>query len=468
MEPVRSWFDLNRMIVLFVYGQVFFVLGLVIFWQSRRHSRLDLARSLGWLGAFGLIHGIHEWGIIFIPIQATYLSPAWIDVLLMAQVFLLALSYFCLFQFGTVLLSSLVPRLRWTQTIPGVLLLIWTTAFLWVSQVSLWPPKQLVLYANVWARYLLGFYGALVAAYALWRQAHLSVQVPGYQRIARNFEVASVGLLAYALLAGLLGPPAPFFPADTINGQTMVDLLGIPVEVLRSTAGMVLVIAIVRGLLVFDVEVDRRIEDMELAQILIAERQRISRELHDGAIQTVYTAGLIAESVRKRMKDEDPLAPRVNRVVLALQQAVRDLRQFIVALEPTIEGANLALELRKLAEDPYLQSLAEVTVTVLLNDSESLSPARSAHVVAIMNEALSNIARHAQARHVWINAKRDNGQLNLAVADDGVGFAPGEDQIGFGLRNMRDRARILGGSLLVEPQEPRGTVVRLTVPWEDL
>ena len=429
------------------------MLGLAIFWQSRRHSRLDLARSLGWLGAFGLIHGIHEWGSIFIPIQATYLSPAWVDVLLMAQVFLLALSFFCLFQFGTVLLSSLVPRLRWTQTVPGALLLIWMTAFLWESQVSLWAPKQLVLYANVWARYLLGFPGALVAALALWKQAHLSVQVPGYQRIARNFEIASIGLLAYAVLTGLLGPAAPFFPANTVNAQTVVNLLGIPVEVLRSTAGLVLLIAIVRGLLVFDVEVDRQIEEMELAQILITERQRISRELHDGAIQTVYTAGLIVESVRKRMQDEDPLAPRIDRVVLALQQAVRDLRQFIVALEPASEGANLVIELRKLAEDPYLQSLAEVNIAVLLDDGELLSPARSAHVIAIVNEALSNVARHAQARHVWITAERHNGYLNLAVIDDGVGFSPGDEPAGFGLRNMRDRARMLGGTLLIDPRE---------------
>ncbi|MCB0203584.1 MAG: hypothetical protein KDH89_02045 [Anaerolineae bacterium] len=465
---MRNWFELNRTIVLFIYGQVFFVLGLAIFWQSRRHSRLDLARSLGWLGAFGLIHGLHEWGIIFIPLQAAYLSPAWVDVLLMAQVFLLAFSFFCLFQFGVVLLSSLVPRLRWTIAVPGLLLLGWTTVFLWESQVSLWPPKQLVLYANIWARYLLGFTGALVAALALWRQAHLPVQVPGYQRIGRNFEVASISLFVYAVLTGLLGPAAVFFPANTLNAQLIVAMLGIPVEVLRSTAGLVLLIAIVRGLLVFDVEVDRRIEDMELAQILTAERQRISRELHDGAIQTVYSAGLIAESVRKRMQEEDPLAPRVDRVVVALQQAVRDLRQFIIELEPAATASDLEVELHRLANDPYLQSLAEVSVAVTLDDNESLSPARTAHVVAIMNEALNNVARHAQARHVWITARQHNGHLKLAVADDGVGFSHRDYQTGFGLRNMRDRARILGGSLLIEPREPRGTIVQIAVPWEDM
>jgi hypothetical protein len=60
MDIWRDFFALNQTIILFIYGQVFFVLGLAITWQSRRHSRLDLARSLGWLGAFGLAHGLHE------------------------------------------------------------------------------------------------------------------------------------------------------------------------------------------------------------------------------------------------------------------------------------------------------------------------------------------------------------------------------------------------------------------------
>ena len=185
----RYWFvDRDRPSYLFIYGQVFFVLGLAIFWQSRRHSRLDLARSLVWLGLFGLIHGIHEWGNHLHSNPGDLSEPGLGRCPVDGAGVLLALSYFCLFQFGTVLLSSLAPNLRWTQTVPGVLLLLWMTAFLWESQVSLWMPERLVLYANVWARYMLGFPGALVAALALWQQARLRVQVPGYQRIARNFR----------------------------------------------------------------------------------------------------------------------------------------------------------------------------------------------------------------------------------------------------------------------------------------
>jgi signal transduction histidine kinase len=465
MSPWEEFFVLNRTIVLFVYGQVFFVLGLAITWQSRRHSRLDLARSLGWLGAFGLAHGLHEWGDIFIPIQAEYLSHAWTETLLLLQVCLLAFSFACLFQFGAEALYPLHPRLRLIQVLPAGLLILWTISFLWTSQVLRWDATQVVVYANVWARYLLGFAGALVAALGLREQTRKRIQAQEFSHIARTFQVASLALVAYAVFAGLFVPPAPFFPANLINAETLVNVSGIPPQVLRSLAGLVLVISVVRGLEIFDVEVDRRIEEMEQAQILLTERERISRELHDGAIQTVYTAGLLAESIRKKM-DDGPLATRLDRVISALHHAIADLRQFVAELEPDAPRESLEKGLRRLTEDPHLQSLIDVEVIIACDDNRSFSPARTTHVLAIANEALSNVVRHAHARHVWLTAQRHNGQLEVTVADDGVGLAD-EEKAGFGLRNMRDRARLLGGTLHIQPRSPRGTQVVLHVPWDD-
>ncbi len=466
MNLWREFFTLNQTIILFVYGQVFFVLGLAITWQSRRHSRLDLARSLGWLGAFGLTHGLHEWGAIFIPIQTEYLNVAWVETLRLLQVCLLAFSFACLFQFGAETLRPLYPRLRWIQAVPAVLLIGWATALLWASQVPRMDADQLVGNANVWARYLLGFPGATAAALGLRQQTRQHVQLQEFSHIARTFQVSSLALASYAIFGGLLGPPASFFPANVINGETVIDLLGMPPEVLRSLAGLVLVVSVVRGLEIFEVEIDRRIEEMEQAQILLAERERVSRELHDGAIQTVYTAGLIAESIRKKMNDDDPLATRLDRVISALHHAIRDLRQFIAELEPDTSCESLVEGLRKMANDPHLQSLIKVEMTIDCDDDDLFSPGRATHVLAIVNEALSNIVRHAHARHVSVVAKRRDGQLKVTVTDDGVGLSD-EHMTGFGLRNMRDRARLLGGTLRIERRSPQGTQVVLSVPWED-
>jgi signal transduction histidine kinase len=461
----REFFIVNRTIILFVYGQVFFVLGLAILWQSRRHSQLDLARSLSWLGVFGLTHGLHEWGDIFIPVQAEYLSQAWIEILLLVQVCLLAFSFACLFQFGAETLCPLHPRLRWIQMIPAGLLLAWAIAFMWASQVFRWGADLSVLYANIWARYMLGCPGACVAALGLREQTRLRLRLQESRHIVRMFQVAGLALALYAIFGGVFGPSAPFFPANVLNADTVVRLLGMPPEVLRSLAGLVLVVSIVRGLEIFEMEVDRRIEAMEQAQILQAERERVSRELHDGAIQTVYTAGLMAESIRKKMAD-GPLTERLDRVISALRHAIRDLRQFIAELEANKTDEGLIEGLQKLAEDPHLQSLIEVEVTLAWDDSGHFPPARATHVLAIVNEALSNVVRHAQARHVWLIAERQNGQLAVTIADDGQGMSD-TYVAGFGLRNMRDRARLLAGTLRLEPRRPHGTQVVLTIPWDE-
>jgi signal transduction histidine kinase len=465
MNPWHEFFVRNESLVLFVHGQVFFVLGLVIAWQSRQHSRLDLARNLGWLGLFGIAHGLYVWGDVFIPIQATYLSQVWIETLLMAQTVLLAFSFAALFQFGVEALGGPYPTVRWIQFIPGLLLVVWMAAFLWTSQVPRRNATEFVTLADIWARYLLGIAGAVVAAVGLNAQTRQRMPMQESASLSRAFQVASLALVSYAVLGGLVVPPAPFFPASIINTDTVLNVLGVPVQVLRSVVGLVLVVSIVRGLEVFRIEVDRRLEEMEQAHTLMSERERISRELHDGAIQTVYTAGLIAESVRKKLPAADPLAIRLDSVISALDHAIHDLRQFIGNLEPKPPGRDLVTELRQLADDSQLRSLVEVDVRVIPNDDALLFPTGASHVRAIVNEALSNIARHAGARHAWIVAERANGELILTIADDGDGV-PDQRAAGFGLRNMRDRARLLGGTLSINPRAPRGTQVVLTIPWD--
>jgi signal transduction histidine kinase len=174
----------------------------------------------------------------------------------------------------------------------------------------------------------------------------------------------------------------------------------------------------------------------------------------------------MAESVRKKMDNTNPLALRLDRVISALQHAIRDLRQFIGELEPDTSPESLTEGLRKLAEDPHLQTLIKVRMTVNCAGDNLQPPVRTTHVLAIVNEALSNVVRHARARQVWLLAERRNGQLAVTVADDGSGM-PDQYIAGFGLRNMRDRARLLGGTLRLEPRSPRGTQVVLTVPWEE-
>ena len=98
-------------------------------------------------------------------------------------------------------------------------------------------------------------------------------------------------------------------------------------------------------------------------------------------------------------------------------------------------------------------------------EPDPLSPARAEHVVAIVTEALSNVVRHAQARHVIITVRHTDSQMSILVKDNGIGLSPTAIP-GYGLRNMRDRAKLLSGELSVTGSN-RGTVVELEIPWKD-
>jgi signal transduction histidine kinase len=108
--------------------------------------------------------------------------------------------------------------------------------------------------------------------------------------------------------------------------------------------------------------------------------------------------------------------------------------------------------------------MVSITLETDLLKSKTISQIRSSHVFAIVNEALANTVRHAQAQNVIIRARDLGAQLQVEINDDGIGIPP-EPQTGYGLRNMRDRSRLLNGDL--QFTNNKGTTVTLTIPWID-
>lgn len=466
MDFIRSIFEVNRDIIFFGYGLVFFVLGLAIALQSRNYSRLDLARGLKWLAAFGFTHGFYEWGDLFIPIQANYLSPTSIEILHYLHLLLLACSFAFLFEFGVNLLRPL-QRARWLHGFSGGLLAIWFFVVFfplagWLNDFDTWHNT-----ANALARYFIGFPGSLLAAYGLRQHTVQRIAPLNVPHIYKMLQFAGVMLFLYAILGGLLPPEIRFFPGNFLNAQTFEQIFAAPPAVFRSLVGLGLAVAIIRALEVFNVETDRMIESMEQQQILNSERDRLARELHDGAIQKVYTAGLLVESAHKLTEPSDSiLMNRLAKAETVLNDAISDLRRNLSELyaKPSEEPFEQALQ--NLADDPRFRSLVDVYLEVDLPDSESLAPIRADHVLAIINESLSNVIRHSRANWVKISVKKLDGRLHLLIKDDGVGISA-EVEAGYGLRNMRDRARLLGGYLDISSDDGRGSTVSLDIPWKD-
>jgi len=459
---LREWLTTNRPLILFAYGQVFFVLGLAIVLHSRRRSRLSLARDLPWLAGFGILHGLNEWGDLFLPIQKQFISPPVFDLLSAFQLVLLAASFACLFQFGVELLRPLSPPWRWLRGLPFLLFMFWLIGPFWAGLVIIHDTATWNATANTLARYLLCAPGGFLSGYALLKQVRNQIRPLGLQPIERMLHLAAGALAAYGFFGGVIVPPLAVFPANWINTDTFSQALIFPPAIFRSLTGLILAVSIIRALEVFDVEMERLIFRMEEEQMAAQARERMARDLHDGALQQVYAAGLLAQSLSKQAPE--PFVPALERLVLTINQSIEQLRAFLRQGETEIQGIELIPALEKIIDDARrilpIETHWETPAPPILN-AEQIS-----HLTAFTREALSNAIRHAETDSIEVRLECSNEHLRLIVHDFGRGL-PETAEAGFGLRNMRDRARLLGAELRFESAPGKGTTVILELPVEE-
>lgn len=476
MVSLTEVLEINWIILYFVYGQVFFVTGLVTVLQWRQRSDLELARSLPWLAAFGIAHGLNEWGYIFVPLQAVYLNDMVVRLMVIGHLLLLAFSFFFLFQFGIELTLPILPqptlrRQRWLRALPGTVLLLWGAGLSLRGLVAGDPLNVLFAIGEGWTRYLLCLPGAALASAGLLRQARQmrSLELP---RIPGYLTGAAMAFAAYALVGGLIVPTAPLFPANRLNYALLDQTIHIPAPVFRSLCGLAMAFFVVRSLEVFKVETERRIAEMEQAQLLATDRERIGRELHDGIIQKIYAAGLGLEQAQHLAIEDPPRSQRqIQTVMDALNQTIEDIRRYIFDLRTAEQTRELERVLEDLVRDLQLDTLLEVDLEVTGQRCCWLESDRIAHITQIAREALSNVVQHAGATRVHVNLAYLGEATCLIVTDDGRG-ADLESLVdngrqGQGMANMQARARLLGGVLDVESQPGQGLRLTLTVPCGD-
>jgi len=199
---------------------------------------------------------------------------------------------------------------------------------------------------------------------------------------------------------------------------------------------------------------------------VVDERDRISRDLHDGVIQSIYGVSLSLEEVAQLIEEEPAAAvDRVDRAIESLNLTIRDLRNFIFGLRPElVDQGTLVAGLATLARELRLNTLIDVEVEVA-DEGVDLEPHRRSEALQLVREALSNVARHSGAAHVRIAVVTEPATLSLTIADDGRGFVVDEVRPGahHGLANMRARAERLRGTLSIDTSS-RGTRVVVRVP----
>jgi len=196
---------------------------------------------------------------------------------------------------------------------------------------------------------------------------------------------------------------------------------------------------------------------------LMEERERIAKELHDGIIQSLFAVGMGLQGTAL-MANSAEIGRRIEGAVEELDRLIRDLRNYIFGLRPGIlADRQLDQALRMLAQEVQQSSNVAVEVSVDTGLAAALS-GRSSDIVQLTREALSNIARHAQATRAAVSLSRRGSTAVLTIEDNGVGFDPRRDSIGSGIGNMRERATALGGRLEISSRGGEGTKLRIEFP----
>ena len=288
--------------------------------------------------------------------------------------------------------------------------------------------------------------------------------------------------LGTALLGGLVYgyPGAALFSVMLIVGygyaihlrssidSTLVDFRTI--VVLPSLYPIVAVAgAGARRLLDRQAEAEQTLADQERTLAAQAERERLARDMHDSLAKTVHGIGFAALALSRRIEVDPPGAVEDARKLAAdARTAAQEARELLSGLRGR-DDAELPLPTAIRSEAARWAERTGVRIGGSLDDVGPLPSLALRELRWILKEALANVERYAHATRVDIHLRRLGGRVVLTVADDGNGFeVPDElDQLpggSFGLRGMRERAKLAGGDLSVESEPGDGTVISVWVP----
>jgi signal transduction histidine kinase len=198
---------------------------------------------------------------------------------------------------------------------------------------------------------------------------------------------------------------------------------------------------------------------------ILEERERIGMDLHDGIIQSIYAVGLTLDSIRVMVGDNpDAALQHLESAIDSLNANIRDIRAYILDLQPSrLAGTDFEDNLARLGREFKANSLVDFDLHVEQKALENLPGETSQNLLQIAQEALANVAKHAQASRVWLTVRNMDDRVYLQIIDNGRGFdlERQPELLGHGLSNMEQRARQIGGEFDIVTSPDEGTTITI-------
>ena len=203
----------------------------------------------------------------------------------------------------------------------------------------------------------------------------------------------------------------------------------------------------------------------------LQERERISQDLHDGILQSLYAVGLGLEACKPLIKKQQDHVTKkfmatLEQAIGQLNQVMTEIRNFIAGLESQVmQGGDFSTALRTMVETMSVSCSARCRVKIDDAAARRLSTEQALHIINIVREGLSNALRHSRAKQITVSLRDLARSDRLAVTDDGIGFnARSVQGVGHGLVNMAARAQKVRGLFAIQSKPDKGTRISLDLP----
>lgn len=199
----------------------------------------------------------------------------------------------------------------------------------------------------------------------------------------------------------------------------------------------------------------------ERENMLMVERQRLARDLHDSVNQMLFSISITSHAA-KALKNQEKLTEAIDSIESTSKRAMKEMRALIWQLKP------IGLENGIIRATEEYAKILNLELDISMNGFYNVSDAVEIELYRVIQESLNNIFKHAETRHAVITIDIYDNLLELNVKDDGVGFKiQTQKETSYGFSNMRERLRKVGGELNIHSSPGKGTSVKAAVPLGD-
>ena len=472
--------------VYFLYGLAFFSMGLLVILEGNRASDMRLRKALRPLAGFGIVHGIHEWVEMFDQIEKLLehnqtIIPEYV------RLALLAVSFVSLIAFGTYLLAYTETAQRVITLVPIGLEAIWVFGL--ITFRGKYTSEELWAVADVWTRYMLAMPGGLLAAIGLVAQQR-AFRRSGMVRFGQDALWAAVAFAWYGVAGQFFVRSSSLPPSNFINQELFLQSFGFPVQLFRAAMAIAAAFFVIRFLRAFQVESDQKIQELQGARLeeaqqreLLkselyrrivdaqeAERQRIARDLHDETGQALTAIGMGlrgASTALTNDRDRQQAISTLRNLEALTAGSLQELQRLIADLRPShLDDLGLLATVRWYINDVKARSNLDIQI-IISGEEKTICPEYGTSIFRILQEALTNITKHANATQVKIHIIFEPNEMRIAIEDNGSGFEVDQNRKrkSWGIIGMQERTTLLNGQFFLHSAPGRGTMLEIVIPY---